>query len=103
MKKITSIVWNKYFLVSVLFLAWMLFFDQRDLLYVHQQRKKLEAIEQKKEYYQKEADSSLAELKMLIHNPATMEKYARERYKMKKNNEEIFIIDNNDSTSDQNE
>lgn len=84
---------NKYFIAITFFLVWMLFIDQRDFFYVREQKQKLKALENTKHYYQQEIEKAQKELTDLQNNPAALEKFAREHYKMKKNGEEIYIID----------
>jgi cell division protein FtsB len=93
MKKIGSVLLNKYLLAICFFVVWMLFIDQRDVFYVHEQQKKLKVLEDKKQYYQSEIDKAKQELSDLQNNPVTLEKFAREHYRMKKDGEDLFIID----------
>jgi cell division protein FtsB len=93
MKKIGSVLLNKYLLVTCFFIVWMLFIDQRDMFYVREQRQKLNELENKKQYYESEIDKAKKELSDLQNNPTTLEKFAREHYRMKKDGEDLFIID----------
>jgi cell division protein FtsB len=76
----------------------MLFIDQRDYFQQKERRDELQKLEQKKAYYQKEIDKTRKELGDLQNSPAALEKYARERYLMKKDGEDIYIFE--DSTTD---
>ena len=93
MKKITSILLNKYVIAICFFIAWMLFFDQRDFFYVREQKQKLKELEIKKKYYQQEIEKAKKDLTDLQNNPAALEKFAREHYMMKKDGEDVFIIE----------
>lgn len=93
MKKVSSILLNKYLLAGGFFIVWMLFFDQRDFFYVREQKQKLKELENKKKYYEQEIAKTRKELNDLQNNPAALEKFARERYIMKKEGEDIFIIE----------
>ncbi len=97
MKKIASIITNKYLLAGVFFIIWMLFIDQRDYFQQKERRDELRKLEMKKEYYQKEIDKTRKELGDLQNSPAALERFAREHYLMKKEGEDIFIIE--DSTT----
>jgi cell division protein DivIC len=97
MKKFVSILLNKYVLVLIFFVVWMLFFDQRDFFQQQEKRAELNKLEQKKAYYQQEIKKTKKELGDLQNSPAAVEKFARERYLMKKDGEDIFVVD--DSTS----
>lgn len=98
MKKIAPIALNKYVLVLIFFLVWMLFFDQRDIFYVLQQKKELKSLEDKKAYYQNEIAKAQKDLNDLQNSPAALEKFARERYLMKRDGEDIFIVDDDNSS-----
>ena len=78
-KKILPVLINRYFLVFVGFLAWMLFFDQRDFFLQRERKAELEKLEAAKKYYQDEINSTKKQLENLQSNPAAVEKYARER------------------------
>jgi cell division protein DivIC len=93
MKKIATILTNKYLVTSVFFIVWMLFFDQRDYFQLRDRQAELNKLEAKKRYYVKEIEKTKKELEDLQHNPAALEKYAREHYLMKKDGEDIFIIE----------
>ena len=93
MKKTFSILANKYLLAASFFVVWMLFFDQRDFFYVREQKSKLKELENKKHYYQIEIEKAKKDLADLQNNPAALEKFAREHYMMKRDGEEVFIID----------
>jgi cell division protein DivIC len=93
MKKFVSILLNKYVLVLIFFVVWMLFFDQRDFFQQQERRAELHKLEQKKAYYQQEIQKTKKELGDLQNSPAAVEKFARERYLMKKDGEDIFVVD----------
>jgi cell division protein DivIC len=93
MKKITSIITNKYLIVSVFFVIWMLFFDQRDYFQIRERQTELKKLEAKKRYYVQEIEKTKKELLDLQNNPAALEKFAREHYLMKKEGEDIYIIE----------
>ena len=93
MKKITTILTNKYLVTSVFFIVWMLFFDQRDYFQLRDRQAELNKLEAKKRYYVKEIEKTQKELQDLQHNPAALEKFAREHYLMKKDGEDIYIIE----------
>ena len=96
MKLLTNIPsWlkNKYVLTSVGFTVWILFFDARDFITSHFREKgELRKLEQSKKYYEQQITTTQHELDQLKSNPALLEKYAREKYLMKKDNEDLFVI-----------
>jgi len=74
------------------FLVWMLFFDDNNMVSQVQLRLKLSDYEQKKEYYQNQIKEVNKEKQELLTNQGSLEKFARERYMMKKDNEDLFVI-----------
>jgi cell division protein DivIC len=97
MKKIQGnlpkILKNKYLITAISFLIWMLFFDERDLITTHiKQPEELRKLRQSEKYYQGEIASTRSELEGLKSKPADVEKYAREKYHMKRDNEDLFLI-----------
>ncbi|TAH08045.1 MAG: septum formation initiator family protein [Sphingobacteriia bacterium] len=93
MKKIIPYLTNKYLIASVFFIVWMLFYDQRDYYQQKERRDELHKLEMKKAYYQQEIEKTKKELGDLENSPAALEKYARERYLMKKDGEDIFMLE----------
>ena len=84
---------NKYILTATAFVVWMLFFDTPDVITTHfRHRSELNRLEESRSYYQAEIDRTRRELEQLKSDPGTLEKYARERYRMKKDNEDLFVI-----------
>ena len=83
---------NKYFLSATAFIVWLLFFDPRDVFTQMQHRRELKELQASKAWYQKEIAKESIEAEQLKTNPGTIEKYARENYLMKRENEDIFII-----------
>ncbi len=90
---IIAVIFNRYLLAFAAFLVWMLFFDRND--FSHQLRKtsELNELNLKIEYYTEEIAQSEAELLGLQNDPAILEKYAREKYFMKRDNEDIFLFE----------
>lgn len=97
MKKISTIIINKYLLATGFFVVWMLFFDQRDYFQQRDRGAELKKLETKKRYYVQEIEKTQKELTDLQNNPAALEKFAREHYLMKKDGEDIYIIENSAS------
>jgi cell division protein FtsB len=94
MKNLLRKLKNKYLLVSLIAFLWMLFFDRHDLLFQYRLRRKIKQLEQDKLYYQSLIQKLNEEKIMLIKNPDALEKYAREQYWMKQENEDLYIIVN---------
>ena len=83
---------NKYFLSIAAFVVWILFFDPRDVFTQMEHRRELKELQISRAWYQKEIAKESIEAEQLKTNPALIEKYARENYLMKRENEDIFII-----------
>lgn len=92
MKRAVDLLKNKFFLVTVVFIVWMLFFDKNDLYTQYDQRQQLGKLEQERDFYTKETAQVTKELDELTSDPKKLEKFARERYLMKKANEDVFVI-----------
>lgn len=83
---------NKYLIAGTVFVVFLVFFDDRDLISNYRHRQELKQLEQSKARYQAEIAKTQQELKQLQTDAALLEKYAREKYLMKRDNEDIFIV-----------
>ncbi len=83
---------NRYFIAPMLLLVWVAFFDSNNIFSQLESRRQLQKLKDEKNYYADKIQEVRANYKELSSDPKTMEKYARERYYMKKQNEEIFLI-----------
>lgn len=92
MKRLLELLRNKYFLAIVAFGVWMLFFDKNDMLSQYEYRDEVNKLQQERDFYLKEIASVKKDLKELDSNMSTAEKFAREKYFMKKENEDVFVI-----------
>lgn len=85
---------NKYILTLLFFAVWMVFFDDRDIITTHfRYKKELRDLEDSKAYYQEQIAETRKELEQLKNDPQTLERYARERYRMKRAEEDLYIIE----------
>ncbi|HEX2532156.1 MAG TPA: septum formation initiator family protein [Chitinophagaceae bacterium] len=89
---IPSLLRNKFFLATAAFTVWMLFFDKDDLFARRERQRELRALQESKEYYTEQIARERKALEELQSNPAAIEKYAREKYLMKRENEDLFLI-----------
>ena len=94
MRKVFFILKNKFFITFLFILAWVIFFDKNDLFSQMDLRQKLKSLETEKKYYINEIAQNKKDLLELRTNPSNLEKFAREKYLMKKENEDIFVIVN---------
>ena len=84
---------SKYLLTAAGFIVWMLFFDEQDIITTHfRNRMELQQLEESREYYNEQIQATRQELELLKSDPGVLEKYAREKYRMKRDNEDLFII-----------
>ena len=83
---------NKFIIASAAFAIWMLFFDERDVFTMNHHRQELRDLQTSKKYYTDQINQEKTELENLKNNPFTLEKYAREKYYMKRDNEDLFLI-----------
>ena len=89
---IFSFVKNKYFIAAAFFIVWMLFFDMRDWSLISSRREKLADLQKSEQNLSRQIAETRRELDLLKTNAQTIEKYAREKYLMKKDNEDLFIV-----------
>jgi cell division protein DivIC len=83
---------NKYVLTSVIFLVWLILFDQNNLSERRKNTREYNQLLEEKEYYQKKIQEDRKRINELKTDDENLEKFAREQYLMKKDNEDIFII-----------
>lgn len=83
---------NRYVLIIIIFLVWMTFFDRNDFISQYTYRQELKKLEADRDYYLKEIEYNKKAAHELMSNPENLEKFAREKYLMKKDDEEIFLI-----------
>lgn len=91
-KRILPALKNRYVLALISFVVWISFFDRNDLISQHSYKNMLEKLNNEKDYYRNEISKNRKDLNELVTNSKNLEKFARERYLMKKDNEDIFII-----------
>ena len=87
--RIPAPVRNRYFLLSIMFLAWMVFFDKHDVLTQFQLQATQERLKADKAYYEDKIKEAKADK---IDIERDKEKFAREHYYMQKDDEDIFIF-----------
>ena len=90
--KIPSFIRNKFVLTSLIFLIWILLFDSNNILDRMKDLRNLKQLEKDRVYYLEQIKTDSARLQELRTNDKNLEKFAREQYLMKKDNEDIFIV-----------
>lgn len=83
---------NRYILAMIIFGIWMLFFDRNSMINQYRLLSTLHNLNIEKTYYQTEILQDSAALVKLQNSKVELERYAREKYLMKRDNEDIYII-----------
>ena len=96
--RLLKLIKSTYGIIIILFIIWMIFFDSNSFIIHNELNNDINELNNQKSYYEKEIAKDNIELQM-IQSDSGLEKYAREKLYMKKDNEEIFLIEY-DSISD---
>lgn len=83
---------NFYFLSGSLFVIWMLFIDSNNIIAQLSQRKKISELLAQEKFYKNQIISVEKDRQELLTNDELLEKFAREKYFMKKNSEDLYIL-----------
>jgi len=83
---------NKYLVTGIAFGVWMLFFDKNDVLEQRERLNELNNLQKSKAYFAEQIKLERAFSEELKTNPAAIEKFAREKYFMKRDDEDLYII-----------
>lgn len=99
-KGLSRLSWlkNKYLIAGALFLVWMLFFDPKDLGTVISKKSKYNELQESEKQLADKISETRHELGQLKNSAQTIEKYAREKYLMKKDNEDLFLVPDEKTT-----
>ena len=92
LKKLPKAFRNFYIVTGLIFLVWMLFLDSNDFLSRYKLTSKLRSLEGEKEYYLEKIKEVEKDREELMGTRELLEKFAREKYLMKKETEDIFIV-----------
>jgi len=92
LRQIPAFLRNKFVLATISFVVWMMFFDRNDMFTQIERKSELNELKQSKQYFEKQIAENRKFSKDLQFNASAIEKYARERYLMKRENEDLFII-----------
>lgn len=84
---------NRYVIIAVLFLVWISFFDQNSLIYQNKLRREIRNIEANKRFYKSEIEKLSRENRELFGDVRNLEKFGREKFYMKKADEDLILID----------
>lgn len=92
---------NKYVFTPLLFIIWLAFFDKNDFFTQYTSHQQLKRLQIFKQYYIDEIKNNKEKLYELMSNQANLEKFGREEYLMKKDDEDIFVIVYNDTKKEE--
>jgi cell division protein DivIC len=92
-KKMLPLLKNKYILTLIIFFVWILFFDQNNLIDRYVSQRHIRQLEHDKQYYRERIRQDSTRMNELRTDNDNLEKFAREQYLMKRENEDIFIIE----------
>jgi cell division protein DivIC len=91
-KNIINILRNKYLIALTAFIILMLFIDHNDIFMQLDRRRQLNDLIASKQFYEKQIEQTRKNLADLQNNSAALEKYAREKFLLKRDNEDLFVI-----------
>ena len=84
--------WGKYVVTLLAFLLVFLFIGDQSLIQFVRRGREIRHLEEQRDMYQSSAEKAQREIQVL-HNPDSLERYAREHYFMHNADEEIFLIE----------
>jgi cell division protein DivIC len=90
--KIPPVLRNKYFLTLAVFIIWLLFLDANNLIARYNQMSDLNKLNKDREYYMKKIEEDRKKLNQLKTDNHNLEKFAREQYRMKRKDEDLYIV-----------
>lgn len=100
-QKLPPVFRNIYFLCGVAFALWMIFGDENNLVVQYRRHRELASLLEKKNFYLNQIAITQQQQAELTTNPETQEKFAREHYWMKRDNEDVFVIVKSDKNQAQ--
>jgi len=92
MKPLKKFIKNYYLMVGAFFLIWLTFFDSNDLYSQYKLVRKLNSLNADKAFYIEKIDEVKKDREELLSNPDLLEKFAREKYLMKKQSEDLYVV-----------
>ncbi|MGO1521375.1 MAG: septum formation initiator family protein [Sphingobacterium sp.] len=92
MERFINTIRNQYLIATVAFLIWMCFFDRYDIATQYHFQAEKTKLEKEKKYYTEEIDYIEQSIEDVQFNSAEIQRIAREKYKMKKDQEDVYII-----------
>ena len=93
--EIVKVIWGKYkyAIITFVFMVWITFFDSNSLLSLWKIKREAKNLQKETNFFKSEIEKAREQRDYLFSkNQLNLEKFAREKYLMKKENEDVFII-----------
>ncbi len=90
--KVPPVLRNKYILTVIIFLVWIILLDSNNLIARYKDLRALNKLKKEKEYYLNKIEQDSKKVNELKTDNENLEKFAREQYRMKKPDEDLFIV-----------
>ena len=91
-QKLPAPLRNKYLITFIVFLVWIFFIDTFDIITQIRMNNEFKQLKEQQEFYKAEIEKDSTKVYNLNNNPEEQERFARERFLMKKDNEDVFIV-----------
>lgn len=92
LKKLFALIKNKYLIVTAAFVVWISIFDQNNLIQQNRLRSELRGVEKERQFYKDEINRDTRSYQEIMTNLDRYEKMAREKYLVKRDNEDVYLI-----------
>ena len=92
LSKYLPVIKNKYFIATILILVWMTFLDSNNFIHRINKSLKLRELQEEKVYYQRKMKETKEARRELMKSSESLERFAREKYFMKRKNEDLYVI-----------
>jgi cell division protein DivIC len=89
---IPPVLRNRYLLTALIFLIWLTLLDSNNLISRYKEMKELNKLKADREYYLERIETDKVKLHQLKTDNDNLEKFAREQYRMKKADEDLFVV-----------
>lgn len=87
-----KVITNKYLIASAIFVGYMIFADKNNVIEQYKLQQQYTKIKREHKYYEQQIINARKQQEELFGNEKNLEKFAREKYLMKKDNEDVFVI-----------
>ena len=90
--KFIQLIKNKYIITATAFIVFVLFIDHNDIFVQLDRQRQLKTLLTSKAWYQQQIELTQKNLNALQNSPSALEKYAREKFYLKRDNEDLFVV-----------